>query len=220
MTCPPACALCCSNKRSHLSCASLSNMHCLPRLEIVLCSESRLIESVVNSLRTAYLVALLASSVSHIALKCCRSLCHGSLVLTLVELDAIAVISTCVKSLLPRSFIWIIWISHNQTAAAVEISLSGVRVSPKSVVNLCSFNEFWIVRRVVGLMSISHILTSECLLLLVEEVQRLVGDATFPVDWRFLCVVWTTDSLGASVRRLSLGRAVTLDLKVVATVLV
>ena len=69
-------------------------------------------------------------------------------------------------------------------------------------------------------MSIIHILTGECLLLLVEEIQRLVGDATFPVDWRFLCAVCTTDSLGASVRRLSLGRAVTLDLKAVATVLI
>ena len=222
MTRPSACALRRSYKCSHpLSSSTLSDMHRLSRLEIVLCSESRLIENIVDSLRIAHLVTLLVSSASHVAVKGDLSLCYWCLlVCTLVELDVAAVVATCVKSLLPRSVVWIIWISHDQAATAVEVSLSGVRVSPKSVANLRSFDELWIVRSMVGLMTIAHCLTSESLLLLVEEIQRLVSDAAFAMDWWFLRVLRITDSLGASVRWLSLACAVTLDLEVVTTVLV
>ena len=69
-------------------------------------------------------------------------------------------------------------------------------------------------------MAITHCLTSESLLLLVEEIQRLVSDTALAMDWRFLSRLRATDSLGASMWRLILGCAVTLDLKVIPTILV
>ena len=218
---PPACALCRPYKRSHrLSSTTLSDMYCLSRFEIILYSKAGLIESVADSLWIAHLVTLLTSSVPHIAVNCWL-LCRWCLLIcTLVELDATAIVATCVKSLLPWSVVWIVRISHDQATTAVKVCLSGVRVSPQSVSNLRCFDELWIVRSVVGLMAITHCLTSESLLLLVEEIQRLVSDTALAMDWRFLSRLRITDSLGASMWRLILGCAVTLDLKVVPTILV
>ena len=72
----------------------------------------------------------------------------------------------------------------------------------------------------VSLVRVCHRLPGEGLLLLIEEVQRLVSDATFAMDWGLLSTVRATDSLGASARRLGLGCAVTVDLEATATALI